>query len=91
MAMQSHLHKEIDLCRHIIHIPPLADDTLHKMAAMPQFKHLYDNTYVSKDLGVPRVRAVGEIDRSNLTFTVSNLEQLSTNHISKGGDKLDSS
>ena len=75
----------------IIHIPPLADDTLHKMAAMPQFKHLKDNTYVSKDLGVPRVRAVGDIDRSSLPFTISNLEQLSTNHKSKGGDKLNSS
>lgn len=91
MAMQSHLHKEIDLCRHIIHIPPLADDTLHKMAAMPQFKHLYDNTYVSKDFGVLLVRAVGDIVRSSSPFTVSNLEQLSTNRESKGGDKLNSS
>ncbi len=45
---------------------------------MPQFKHLYDNRYVSKDFGVPRVRAVGDIDRSSLAFTVSNLEQIST-------------
>ena len=58
---------------------------------MPQFKHLYDNMYVSKDFEVLRVRAVADLDRSSSPFTVSNLEQLSTNRESKGGDKLSSS